>query len=121
MYELVFYEDNRGRSDVLEYLDDLYTRKDTDKESRILYCKIQAYFNMLEKNGTRLNKKITKRLSGSIWELRPLKTRIFYAYYKDNKFVVLHYFVKKTRKTPRAELEQAKRNLKDYLERNDEK
>ncbi len=35
MYELIFYE-NKGRSsEVLEYLDDLYSRKNTDKESRI--------------------------------------------------------------------------------------
>ncbi len=119
MYELVFYEDKRGKSEVLEYLDDLYKRKDADKDSRIMYCKIQAFFNMLEKNGTRLNKKITKHLDGSIWELRPLKTRILYAYYKDNKFVILHYFIKKTMKTPKSEVEQAKRNLKDYLERNE--
>lgn len=119
MFELVFYEDKRGRSEVLEYLDDLYNKKDTDKESMILYCKIQAYFNMLEENGTRLSKKITKHIGGSIWKLRPLKTRIFYAYYKDNKFVILHYFVKKTKKTPKTELEQTKRNLKDFLERNE--
>lgn len=119
MYELVFYEDKRGHCEVLEYLENLYSKKNTDKESRIIYCKIQAYFNMLEKNGTRLSKKITKHLTGSIWELRPLKTRIFYAYYKDNKFVILHYFVKKTRKTPKTELERAKSNLKDFLERNE--
>jgi len=119
VYELMFYEDKRGHSEVLEYLEDLYNKKDADKDSRILYCKIQAYFNMLEKNGTRLNKKITKHLTGSIWELRPLKSRIFYAYYKDNKLIILHYFVKKTRKTPKGELEQAKHNLKDFLERNE--
>ena len=60
-----------------------------------------------------------KDLVDDIWELRPLKTRIFYAYYKDNNFVVLHSFVKKTKKTPGIELEKAKRNLKDFLERNE--
>jgi len=119
MFELIFYEDKRGQSEVLEYLENLYQRMESDKDSRILYCKIQAYFNMLEQNGTRLSKKITKHLTDDIWELRPLKTRIFYAYYKDNKFIVLHYFVKKTKKTPKIELEQAKRNLKDFLERNE--
>ena len=51
VYELVFYEDKRGKSDVLEYLEDLYKRKDTDKDSRILYCKIQAYFKMIFQKG----------------------------------------------------------------------
>jgi len=32
----------------------------------------------------------------------------------------LHHFTKKTNKTPPGEIEQAKRNLADYLERNGE-
>lgn len=46
-----------------------------------------------------------------------LLNRILYAYYKDNKFIILHYFVKKTKKTSRKEIIKAKKNLKDYLER----
>lgn len=38
--------------------------------------------------------------------------------YKNNKFIILHHFIKKTQKTPKREIEQAKRNLQDYLERN---
>ena len=48
MFELIFYEDKRGKSEVLERLENLYQRIESDKDSRILYCKIQAYFNMLE-------------------------------------------------------------------------
>jgi len=58
-------------------------------------------------------------LDGDIWELRPLDNRILFAYYKDNLFILLHHFNKKTNKTPTRELDQAKRNLADYLERND--
>jgi phage-related protein len=32
---------------------------------------------------------------------------------------LLHHFVKKTNKTPPREIEQAKRNKKDFLERSD--
>ena len=60
---------------------------------------------------------VTRHLDGDIWELRPLNNRIFYAYYKDGKFILLHHFVKKTQKTPKKELEQAIRNYNDYLER----
>lgn len=38
-------------------------------------------------------------------------------YWKDNKFILLHHFVKKTQKTPQREIEQAAKNLKDFLER----
>lgn len=57
-------------------------------------------------------------LKGDIWELRPLDNRIMYAYWKDNTFVLLHYFNKKTQKTPKSEIQIAKNNLKDFLERN---
>lgn len=59
-----------------------------------------------------------EHIDGDIWELRPIDERIFYAYRKDNTFILLHHFVKKTNKTPSRELEQAKRNLKDWMERN---
>ena len=35
----------------------------------------------------------------------------------DGSFVLLHHFVKKTQKTPRREIEKAKRELKDLKER----
>jgi phage-related protein len=35
----------------------------------------------------------------------------------NNTFVLLHYFIKKAQKTPLRELEQVRRNLKDFLER----
>ena len=119
MYELVFYEDNRGQSDVKNYIETLKQKSKTDKESRIVFYKIIAYFDALTLKGTRLDKKVTKYLGDDIWELRPLKTRILYAYYKNNTFIILHYFIKKTMKTPKKELEQAKRNLKSFLERSE--
>lgn len=46
-----------------------------------------------------------------------LSNRILYAYVKDNTFVLLHHFQKKTQKTPAAEIEKAKRELEDYKRR----
>ena len=40
---------------------------------------------------------------------------------KDNEFVLLHHFIKKTQKTPLRELEQARLKLNDFLERSNEK
>ncbi|MBQ6259576.1 MAG: type II toxin-antitoxin system RelE/ParE family toxin, partial [Lachnospiraceae bacterium] len=42
----------------------------------------------------------------------------FFFYWKDNTFVLLHYFVKKSQKTPKKEIEKAKRNRDDWLKRN---
>ena len=59
-----------------------------------------------------------KHIVGDLWELRPLSNRIFFFYWKDNRFVLLHHFIKKSQKTPAKELQQAKLKLKDFLERN---
>ena len=119
MYEIEFYEDKNGISEIADYIKELNQKSSTNKESRINFNKIVAYFDLLEEFGTRVGAPVTKHLEGEIWELRPLRNRFLYAYHKDNKFIILHHFIKKTQKTPKREIEQAKRNLQDYLERND--
>lgn len=117
MYEIEFYEDKSGYSEVQEYIKELNKKAMTSKDCRINLNKIVAYMDVLEEMGTRVGEPVTKHLDGEIWELRPLKNRFLYAYFKDNKFIILHHFIKKTQKTPKKEIEQAKRNLKDFLER----
>lgn len=119
MYEIIFFEDENGQSSVVDYIRKLKENAEKSKESRIKYNKIVAYMDLLEEMGTRIGEPVTKHLEGEIWELRPLKDRILYAYYKENKFLILHHFVKKTRKAPKREIEQAKKNLIDFIERNE--
>jgi phage-related protein len=59
-----------------------------------------------------------KHLEGDIWELRPIRNRILFASWTDNGFILLHYFIKKTQKTPRREIDKAIHNLQDISERN---
>ena len=75
--------------------------------------------DLLAEHGTRIGEPVTKHLAGDIWELRPRSDRVLYFFWKDNTFILLHHFVKKTQKTPEREIEQAKRNMADYLERAD--
>jgi phage-related protein len=119
MYNIIFYEDKKGKSEVKEFIQNLNKKAKTDKNYNMQFNKIVAYFDLLEELGTRVGKPVTKHLDGEIWELRPNSNRILYAYYKDNTFIMLHQFVKKTQKTPPREIEKAIRNLKDYKERND--
>ena len=119
MYEIEFYENKNGKSETADFIKELNQKASTNKECRINFNKIVAYLDLLEEFGTKIGKPVTKHLDGEIWELRPLKNRILYAYYKDNRFIILHHFIKKTQKTPKKEIEKAKRNLQDYLERND--
>lgn len=117
MYEIEFYEDENGYSETAEFIQIL--NRQTSKNARINLTKIVAYFNELEKYGTRIGQPVTKHLKGEIWELRPLRNRILYAYVKDNKFIMLCVFLKKTRKTPKHEIEKANKYLSDYIERNE--
>ena len=119
MYKVIFYEDSKGNEPIAYWLNELKQQAMTSKHARINLNKIVAFVDALKLKGTRVGEPVTKYLDGDIWELRPLDNRILYAYYKDNTFILLHHFIKKTQKTPPREIEQAKRNLVDYIERND--
>ncbi|MDR2932344.1 MAG: type II toxin-antitoxin system RelE/ParE family toxin [Oscillospiraceae bacterium] len=117
MYEVEFYYDRNGRSKIVEYLDELKEKGGTSKTERINRDKILAYMMALKQYGTRIGQPIVKHIDGSLWELRPLSNRIIFFYWKDNRFVLLHHFIKKTQKTPPREIEQARSKMKDFLER----
>lgn len=118
MYEIIFYKDKKGKEPILEYIQELDSCK--DKDSRIKVNKIYAYIEYLATKGKQVGEPYIKHLGGEIWELRPIRDRILFAGWDGQKFILLHHFVKKTMKTPRREIEQAKRNLTDYLERSEE-
>ena len=116
MHEIYFYEDKDGNSPILEYIDGLSNR--TDKDGRINHAKINDYIQTLKRCGKTVGEPYMKHLDGEIWELRPIRARIFFASWLENDFILLHYFhFKKTQKTPRSEINKAKRNLKEMRER----
>ena len=116
MHEIFFYRDRNGRQPVLDYLRELTSRQ--DKDSRIKANKIQDYIGILSQHGTRAGEPYIKHLDGDIWELRPLRDRIHFAGWVNDSFVLLHVFMKQTRKTPTREIEKAKRELAEIRERN---
>ena len=118
MYTVEFYEDENGVSEVRDYLVKLAEEAKTDKNARINKNKIFSYVRALEEYGTRIGKTIVKHIEGNLWELRPLSNRIFFFYWKDNKFVLVHYYIKKSQKTTKKEIKKAMSNIKDWLERN---
>ena len=119
MYEVEFYKDKNGKELVKEYLQELIEKAKINKNYRIKYKKIYEYLELLQIYGTRIGLPVIKHIEENIWELRPIKDRIFFFYWKNNTFILLHCFEKKTTKTPIREIEHAKRNMKDFLERND--
>ncbi len=117
MYEIIFCRDRNGNEPVLEYLHEM--SKISGKDNRIKLNKMNDYIQALSVYGTRLSENYVKHLEGDIWELRPIRDRILFAGVVGGKFVLLHPFTKKTQKTPAREIEKAKRELSDFIQRSD--
>ena len=115
MHAINFYKDKQGNQPVLDYMRKL-ARHDS-KDSRIKLNKFNDYIELLSQQGTRAGQPCIKHLDAEIWELRPLRNRILFVAWLDGSFVLLHHFVKKTQKTPKREIEKAKRELQDLKER----
>ena len=120
MYKVVFYKDGNGNEPLKGYIYGLAESGRTNKNDRVQFQKIMAYIKALETYGTRIGAPTVKHIDGSIWELRPLENRIFFFYWKDNKFVLLHHYIKKSQKAPLREIEQARRNMADFIKRSEE-
>ncbi|MBO4359986.1 MAG: type II toxin-antitoxin system RelE/ParE family toxin [Eubacteriaceae bacterium] len=115
MYKIIFYQDSSGHQPVKEYIRALAAEE--SKDSRIRLNKIRDYIKVLETRGTRAGEPFVKHLDGAIWEIRPLRDRILFAGWCGDSFVLLSHFVKKTQKTPKREIDKAKRLFADFLER----
>ena len=119
MYVIEFYEDKDGKSEVYEYIKDL--KKKSNKQNKQKAKKIDLYIDLLSEYGLSLSEPYIKKIEDEIWELRPLRDRILFASWCNNKFILLSVFMKQTQKTPKREIEKAKRLLEDYKKRSDEK
>ena len=120
-YTIEFYEKANGESDVWNFLEDLRNKAATSKDARIQYKQLSLYIQLLQDNGTLLPDNVAKHLEEDIWELRPGNNRVFFFYYVNEVFVLLHHFRKKSQKTPRREIERAKAERDDYLSRKEAK
>ena len=119
MFEVLFYKDRQGNEPIRDYIRELNNKAKTSKHHRVKLKKILEYIAILEEFGTRIGEPIVKHIDAGIWEIRPISDRILFFYWKDDKFILLHHFAKKTRKTPQREIDKAKHNLNDFLERNE--
>ena len=114
-YNVLFYRNEQGEEPVRDYLNELVKKK--DKDSRIKLNKIRDYVKILRIYGTRAGEPYVKHIEGDIWELRPLRDRIFFVAWINDSFVLLHHFMKKTQKTPKREIKQAQKEYADLQKR----
>ena len=117
MYEIEFYETEDGKCPIWDFLEALRLKAPTNKDAQIQHKQASLYIELLQQNGTHMNAEITKHLDDGIWELRPGNNRVFYFFYQNDTYVLLHQFRKKSQKTPKREIEKAKTERNDYLRR----
>jgi phage-related protein len=119
MFEIIFYKDKHGFEPLKAYLYDLAHRGRTSKKEKVLFEKILAYLKVLSERGTRIGEPVVKHIEDKLWELRPLNNRIFFFYWKDDAFVMVHHFIKQTQRTPKREIDKARSNMAEFIERNE--
>ncbi|MBQ7796751.1 MAG: type II toxin-antitoxin system RelE/ParE family toxin, partial [Lachnospiraceae bacterium] len=66
MYDIEFFEDANGYSEIVAYIKDLEKRSRSSKECRVNYNKIIAYFDLLQERGVMIGEPMTKHIEGSI-------------------------------------------------------
>lgn len=112
MFDIEFYRLPSGKAPAREFLDSLEPRM----RAKALYG-----LSILEEYGNALREPYSKSLGGGLFELRVKFSgdisRIFYFFVVGNKIILTNGFIKKTVKTPRSELDLARRYQADYERR----
>ena len=115
-WEVEYYQKENGEIPVEDFLLTLEPK---------LRAKAYSDIMLLKQLGINIRAPYSTTIKGnkykSLFELRTKFssdiTRIFYFLFENNKFVLLHGFVKKTNKTPPKELERALKYKLDYEKR----
>lgn len=111
-FNVIFYEDENGDKPVQEFLLSL------DLKMR---AKMLLSIRLVKEKGYQVRLPYSEELEDGIFELRAKSgsniSRVLYFFVVGRKIVLTNGFIKKTQKTPRSEIEKAKRYRVDYLSR----
>ena len=111
-WAIVYYTDEAGNRPVREFLQ----RLDLKTQARFDWS-----IEQLQVLNVHAHEPLVKHLEGKLWELRRSSDgniyRVLYFFFTGRKIVLLHGFQKKSEKTPRQEMETAKRRMEDFIKR----
>lgn len=105
--KVVFYQTETGHEPVREWLKSLLK-----EEKKLIGEDIKTV-----QFGWPIGMPVVRKLENGIWEIRTQLrnkiSRVLITVYEQN-IVLLHGFIKKSRKTPKEDLELARKRLKDF-------
>lgn len=110
--QTILYDLPNGTYPAQEFIDSLDLK---------MQAKMLRMISMLQENGTDLRMPYSEHLEDGIFELRAKVgsniSHVMYFFFDGGKAILTHGFIKKTQKTPPAEIDKAKRYRKEYLSR----
>ena len=111
-FEILFFQKDDGSEPAKEFLLSL------DLKMR---AKLMMILELLSKNGTDLRMPYSEHLGDGIFELRAKVSsnisRVLYFFVVGKKVILTNGFIKKTQKTPKNEIDLAKKYRQQYLTR----
>lgn len=93
-------------------------------QDKKMMAKLLTMLEFLEEKGPELREPYSKSLGDGIFEIRAKQasdiTRVLYFFIEGKKAILTNGFVKKTQRTPPAEIARAKRYRDDYQRRKED-
>jgi len=108
------YSDDHANCPIETFISHLDRKAVKDKDSRIQLKQFLICCSILKRFGTRAKSEYVKFICGDIWELRCGNNRILFSVW-ESKILLLHNFVKKSKRTPQREKKQAERELNNWI------
>ena len=112
MYNIKFYAKENGQEPAREFILELSPK---------MQAKMLKIIDLLEMNGPQVRMPYSEHLQDGIFEIRAKQssaiTRILYFFTIGQTIILTNGFVKKTPKTPKKEIELAKKYRDDYERR----
>ena len=109
MFKVEFFEKDDGTYPAAEFI----LSQDVKMQTKLF-----RLLELLELKGNELREPYSKSLEDGIFEIRAKQgsdiTRVLYFFVVGRKVILTNGFVKKTQKTPKREIERAKRYRADY-------
>ena len=108
VWEVVLYSSKDGRDSVLKEIDSF-----GENEA----IKVLKIVELLKMYGHSVLETHIKHIDRKIWEIKIDRYRVLYFMHREQHYILVRAFMKKTQKTPEGEVDIAEKRYADYLRR----